>query len=312
MMIHFIRPLWLLTLIPALLYLVWVIYSYRQNNPWKNVCDSHLLPALLQASAHKSKLLYNTALLLLFTISIFALAGPAWNKAKLPVYRDVSSLMLILDLSTAMQDIDLKPDRLTRAKFKIRDLINAAQNTQMGLVVFTEEAFVASPLSQDANTLNALLDELNPQMMPVAGSDSGAGLNQALALIKQSAAGPSNLLLITASGPTAASWNIAKNISQSGHHLNVLAMLESNASTQATITKLQQLAQAGGGSFYLFTPDVTDIQQILTNHATKQALKDDKVENAYLWQDAGPWFCLLLIPLALVVLREKVQHEKNH
>ena len=65
--------------------------------------------------------------------------------------------MLVLDLSPAMLTTDLKPDRLTRAKFKIRDLINATQNTQMGLVVFTGEAFVASPLSQDANTLNAML-----------------------------------------------------------------------------------------------------------------------------------------------------------
>jgi Ca-activated chloride channel family protein len=309
-MIHFIRPQWLLVLIPGLLYLFWVIYSRSQTNPWKKVCDPHLLPALLQTGVSQSRRYFNAALIAFFVISIIALAGPAWNKAKLPIYRDVNSLMLVLDLSTAMLDTDLKPDRLTRAKFKIRDLINAAQNTQMGLVVFSEEAFVVSPLSQDANTLNGLLDELNPQMMPVAGFDIGAGLTQALALIKQSAAGSSHILLITASEPNAANFEIAKSIAQSGHQLNVLAMMVSDPQTQATISKLQDLAKLGGGTFYLFSPDTADIQQILASHAGTQILKDDKMENASVWQDAGPWFCLLLIPLALVVLQEKVRHEK--
>jgi Ca-activated chloride channel homolog len=312
MMIHFIRPLWLIALLPAIMYVIWVIYSYKQDNPWKKVCDPHLLSALLQPTAHKSRLIFNSTLFLFFTLCIAALAGPAWNKAKLPVFRDVSSLMLVLDLSSAMQAMDLKPDRLTRAKFKIRDLINTAPNTQMGLVVFTDEAFVVSPLSQDANTLSSMLDELYPQMMPVAGSDSGQGLAEALTLMKQANAEHGNILLITASEPTAYSWTVAKNISQTGGHLNILAMLESNSNTEATITKLQQLAKLGDGSFYLFTPEGLDIQTILSRAPDKQVIKDNKIEDAYLWKDAGPWFCLLLIPFALIVLREKMQHEKHH
>lgn len=312
MMIHFIRPFWLFILIPALLYLVWVIFSSRQHNPWKSICDAHLLPALLQSNAYTSKICFNIILLLFFILSILALAGPAWKKVKLPIYRDINSLMVILDLSPAMQLTDLKPDRLSRAKLKIRDLINVAKNTQMGLVVFTEEAFTASPLSQDANTLNGMLDELSPNMMPVSGSDIGQGITQGLLLLKQAAADHSSLLLITASEPTASSLSVAKSISQAGYHLNILAMLESNAATQATITELQQLATVGGGSFYLFTPDLTDINKILTNNAAKQVITNEKIDKAYLWQDAGPWLCLLLIPFALIVLREKVRHEKHH
>lgn len=311
MMIHFIRPYWLWMLMPAFLYLVWVMYSWRQYNPWKMVCDPHLLPALLQSSPYQSRRLFYFALFLFYTICIVALAGPAWKKVQLPVYRDVSSFMLVLDLSPAMEESDLKPDRLTRAKYKIRDLINAAQNTQMGLVVFTEEAFIASPLSQDANTLNALLEELNPEMMPVAGSDSGQGLSEGYKLLKQAAADHGNLLLITASNPTANSWSAAKAIAQGGGHLNVLAMLDDNTTNQATIANLQQLAKIGGGSFYLFTADAADIQNILSSANSKQVIKNDTMENAILWLDAGPWFCLLLIPIALLVLRENMRHEKH-
>ncbi len=307
-MIHFIRPEWLWLLLPALLYLVWVIHALRQQNPWKHVCDAHLLPALLQASPYSSQRLFHTALFVFYAVCIFALAGPAWKKAELPVYREVSSLMLVLDLSKAMDVDDIKPDRLTRAKYKIRDLINAGQNTQMGLVVFTQEAFTASPLSQDANTLNALLDELDPAMMPVAGSDSGVGLNEGYKLLKQAGASHGNLLLITASEPTANSVSAAKNISDSGGHLNVLAMLDNNAANQSVITSLQQLAQTGHGSFYFFT---TDVQNIIGATHNTQLVNSDHQESAYLWQDAGPWFCLLLLPLALLVLRESRHHEKH-
>ena len=311
MMIHFIRPFWLYLFIPAIIYLGIVIYCYRQNNhPWKSVCDAHLLPRLLQSSSTTSRVYFNIILSLFFIVTLFALAGPAWKKEQRPIYREINSVIVVLDLSPAMLATDLKPDRLTRAKLKIRDLIHSAPNTQMGLVVFTEEAFVVSPLSQDANTLDAMLDELNLQMMPVSGSDIGQGIKQGLDLLKQAGVEQSNLLLITASEPTASSWATAKSLSQSGHHLNVLAMLESNSSTQMTLNKLQQLAKMSGGSLYLFTPDSQDIQTILNSHNTKQAIKEAEADNVAIWQDAGPWFCLLIIPFALVLLTEKVRREK--
>lgn len=310
MMIHFIRPDWLWLLIPAFIYLMWVIFNYRQNNPWKKACDPHLLKVLSQSSTSKSNRMGNLSMICLFSIAIFALAGPAWTKSKLPVYQEISSIMLVLDLSSAMQATDIKPDRLMRAKLKIRDLITAAQNTQMGLVVFTDEAFIASPLSQDANTLSEMLEELSPQMMPLAGSDIGQGLSQSLALLRQASVNQGNILLITASDPSAASWEMAKTIAQSGHQLSILAMLESSATTQATISKLQQLAKMGNGQFYLFTAQSSDIRDIL-NFKNKEAVKNDNLENALVWQDQGPWFCLLLIPFALIVIREKIQHEKS-
>jgi Ca-activated chloride channel family protein len=306
MMIHFIRPAWLLVLIPALIYLIWVIYATKQKNPWVKVCDAHLLPALLQTSAKGSQGLIHSLLFLFFVIAIFALAGPTWEKVKLPVYKETSALLVVLDLSSAMQSNDLKPDRLSRAKYKIRDLIKASPNTQMGLVVFSREAFVVSPLTQDANTLNALLDELSPQMMPVSGSDIGQGLAQSLALLKQTKMPHSNILLITASEPTASTWLAAKAISASGNRLNILAMLEANLTTQTVLDHLRQLAQMGGGGLYVFTPNETDIRQIMNSNTTMFSIKDDNLENSQLWQDAGPWFCLLLIPVALLVLREKI------
>lgn len=311
MTFHFIRPVWLWLLLPAMLYLVWVIYSVRHRNPWKAVCDAHLLSALLLQPARHSKWLLFSVLFLFYVIAIFALSGPAWEKTSLPVYRDVSSMMLVLDLSPNMNDTDLKPDRLTRAKYKIRDLINTGKNTQMGLVAFTEEAFTASPLSQDANTLNALIDELVPEMMPVAGSDSGQGITEGYQLLKQAGAPYGNVLLITASAPTANSWSAASKVAASGGHLNVLAVLADTTANQNLISDLQQLAKTGNGKFNLFSANTSDIQNILSKSDNRQVVSTDKSENANLWRDAGPWFCLLLVPFLLLVIREMQRHENG-
>lgn len=304
-MIHFIRPSWLFILLPILLYFVWLIYSSRQANPWKQVCDPHLLTPLLQTGSVKSQKLYHISLLLFFVVSVFALSGPSWKHTSLLIYRDVSTLMLVLDLSPSMLADDLKPNRLERAKFKIHDLINTAQNLQMGLVVFTSESFVVSPVSKDATTLDAMIDELNPQMMPVAGSDISEGLSQATQLLSQVGMTNGNILLITASEPTDASYDIAKKIASSGGRLNVLAMLADDQSNRTVVTQLQQLANTGNGTFYLFTPGATDIQGVISNLQNHHAVKDDSIDNALVWEDAGPWFCLLLLPLGLLILREK-------
>jgi Ca-activated chloride channel family protein len=311
MILHFIRPYWFWVLLPAFLYLIWVIFSFRPHDPWKNVCDPHLLPALVQSSPKKSQGYFYFILFLFYILCIFALAGPSWKKVKLPVYREMSSLMLILDLSPAMLETDLRPNRLMRAKYKIRDLLNAAQNTQMGLVVFTEEAFTASPLSQDANTLNALLDELGPEIMPVSGSDSGQGLMEGHKLLKQAGATHGHLLLITASNPTAKSFSESFAIAKEGVHINVMAVLQDNIENQTTIHNLQQLAKTGGGQFYLFTKDGSDIQNILNFMSNKEIIKSEKRMNASLWLDAGPLCCLLLLPIVLLVIREHIRHETH-
>lgn len=305
MMIHFIRPYYLFAFVPAALYVLWLIYAAQQSNPWKKICDPHLLPTLLQPGSEKSQRIFYVWLTVLLSLGIFALAGPAWHKNKLPVYKDVSSIMLVLDLSPEMQAIDLKPDRLTRAKLKIRDLIHSSHNTQMGLVVFSGEAFVAAPLSQDASTLNNLLDELYPQMMPLTGSDMSQGITQGLTLLKQTGIQHSQLLLITASTPTAESWQAVKKLQDAGHHLNILAMLDATPSNQKLLTQLTALAQAGGGALYQFSPDASDIEAILSQRKSTQTIHDENIENANVWQDAGPWFCLILLPFVLLILREK-------
>jgi len=307
MTIHFIRPYFLVLLIPAFLYLIWITYSRGYYNPWKKICDAHLMKALIHKSAYKSNILYNLCLFLLFLIGIVSLAGPSWKKQEMPIYKETSSLMIVLDLSENMLSSDLAPNRITRAKFKIRDLIRAKENLQMGLVVFSSEAFIASPVSQDANTLNAIIEELHPTMMPVLGSEMSQGLQVGLDLLNHAGQKKNEILLITASQPTANTWKVAKSIAKSGNTLSVLGVYDFN--NQNLTSSLQQLSNIGGGRFYFVSQDSKDTQAIINNLKQTDLSKDNSLESAYLWKDAGSWLCLLLIPFALLIIREKSTNE---
>ena len=307
-MIHFIRPYWLMMLVPSLIFLLWTLYTKRRRNPWMKVCDAHLLPALIQTNVTPSMILFYIVLPIFYVVSVIALAGPAWQKVEVPAYRDNHSYMLVLDLSSAMRFTDLKANRLMRAKYKIRDLLSASREMQMGLVVFSGEPFIVSPVTKDGNTLNALLEELDPTIMPVDGADCSGGLSEAYRLLQQSGAPNGRIILFTGSEPSANSFVVASTIAKSGGKVDILAMMQPSANNRNIMEGLKQLATVGGGRFYTFTPDDHDIQQIADQIKQDQTSHHLQADNLEWWQDAGAWLCLLLVPTLLIVLREGKRH----
>ncbi len=57
------------------------------------------------------------------SLCITALAGPVYKKLPQPVYREQSSLVVLLDLSQSMNATDIKPSRLARAKLELLDIL---------------------------------------------------------------------------------------------------------------------------------------------------------------------------------------------
>ena len=119
---HFLRPWWLLALIP---FLGLIIVLWRQAprlQGWSEICDSHLLAHLPHSEGTKKQVFSVLYLLVSFIFMIMAIAGPTWHKLPVPTYKPVQARVLILDMSEHMMDNDLTPNRLSRAKFKLHDL----------------------------------------------------------------------------------------------------------------------------------------------------------------------------------------------
>jgi Ca-activated chloride channel family protein len=194
---HFIRPYWLLALIPLLIITRLLFKHKLQSGNWINVCDEALLPYILQKKPIKQSRLSLVGLSLASLLTIFSLAGPTWERIPSPAFRNDSGLVIALDLSRSMEAADIKPSRLIRARYKIEDILKARKDGQTALLVYAGDAFTVTPLTNDNATIASQLQALSPDIMPSAGSNMTLAVEKAIALLKQAGLQKGMILVIT-------------------------------------------------------------------------------------------------------------------
>jgi len=194
---HFIRPYWLIAFIPYLVILVIMLRNKLARGDWSAVCDTALLPYLLQDNVMKKNRWSLTAGAIATFLAITALAGPAWKRLPAPVFRNDSALVIALDLSRSMDAEDIKPSRLIRARYKIADILKQRKDGQTALLVYAGDAFTVTPLTDDTETIGSQLEALTTGIMPSQGSNAGMVLKKAVALFKQAGLRRGQIILVT-------------------------------------------------------------------------------------------------------------------
>ena len=193
---HFLRPAWLLALLP-LLVLLWHGFKNRSHGrSWQTVVDAKLLPHLLGDKREEGVRTLWLILGIAAGLAIFALAGPVWEKLPQPIFRQQSALVIALDLSRSMDAGDIRPSRLTRARLKIADILDLRDEGQTALVTYAADAFVVTPLTEDAETINALLPALTTEIMPTQGSNAASALGQSFELFDNAGVTRGDILLL--------------------------------------------------------------------------------------------------------------------
>ncbi|HEY9017954.1 VWA domain-containing protein [Thiomicrospira sp.] len=226
----FLRPYWLLALIPAT-YFWWRIKRYQaQQSDWKNWIEPAFQPYLLaqrtsQSSGSNWAL---TGLAAVWLAAILALSGPSWQTVQLPAQKTNSASVIVLDLSLSMYADDLEPNRLTRVQFKLNDLLEKNPDLRTGLVAYSGSAHIITPISDDNTTLLNLLPYLNPLIMPSYGSDAAAGFELANDLLKSAQINQGHIIWITDDIEPNQHDRIKKLIKQNNLSLSILAVGEQN------------------------------------------------------------------------------------
>jgi Ca-activated chloride channel family protein len=324
---QFLRPFWLLAIIPLTLILIYVRRQKTQPSFWQDEIDPHLLPHVL-VPVKKSRgqqplwLVYALAGLII----ILALAGPSWDQSPpVQLKPDSEPLVLILDLSPSMTVQDVHPNRLIAAQTKLHTLLSILPQRPTALVVFSSQAHSVMPLAEDLQLINDLIQYLTPELMPSQGSNSASGLNLAGNLLQQNNYTQGQLLLITDS---ADSYTIeaAKKQAENGYKTSVYAIgtaagatltvaknSTSDASSQVHLaldkTNLLATAEAGQGIYQQFTQNEEDLRRLLNTFGkawiakSKTSLNEISDNQVKLPRDRGAVFILLLLPLALLMFR---------
>ena len=119
-----------------------------------------------------------SASLLVLGLSLLAIAcmDIRWGKTTREVPQRGLEVVFALDVSRSMLAQDAKPNRLTRAKQQIKDMLRAMAGDRVGLVVFAGEANQAVPLTNHYHDFQQKLDSVGPESVPVGGSQLGVAI----------------------------------------------------------------------------------------------------------------------------------------
>lgn len=320
MALHFIRPEWLLLLIPLALLSLLSWRKQNQQSAWQHYISPHLSQALISASSVQKKhpvWLLGAA----WFIAVLAASGPAITKQNLPVFTTEQGRVLVMDMSLSMLATDMSPNRLSQAKFRASDLLNQLKEGETGLIAYAGDAFTISPLTRDTSTLLNLLPSLSPDIMPAKGSDLGAALTLAQQLLAQGGHIKGDIIVLS-DGISAKQFDNARAaLKGSRYRLSILALgseqgapirladgqlLKDNSDTvivaKTNYALLQKLVRYQGGIMIPAQTDGSDLRQLQDWLASDGEAKASELEGES-WQDLGPYLALLLIIPCLLSFR---------
>ncbi len=321
---HFLRPLWLLAFIPAAM-LYWRLHRRQANGSgWTRAVDRSLLPYLLDGKTGKQQGWALAFLLVGWLLATLALAGPAWEKLPQPVRKKSEALVIIQDLSLSMFATDLSPNRLTRARHKLLDLLAERREGTTALIVYSGDAHVVVPLTDDTRTITGMVRDLSPAIMPVYGSNFPEAVSLALQLLEDGAAGRGRLLLITDEVESDTLGRVKDLLAGRDVVLSVLGVGTADGGPipkgdggfltdehgeiivpRLNRENLKNLAAMNGGRYSDIRLDDTDIDYLLA--AQPLEVRDDQyrqIDREFdQWREQGYWLVLAILPLALLAFR---------
>ncbi|MFN3163495.1 MAG: vWA domain-containing protein [Pseudohongiellaceae bacterium] len=182
---HFLRPWWLLALIPAAIFFFALWRMNSVMTAWDRAIDKSLLPYLLDRSRNASQRTPLYLLLAAWVLSTVALAGPVWEELPQPVQQREDALVIVMDLSLSMFADDHEPSRLDLAKRKLRDILALRTEGQTALIVYAGDSHVVTPLTDDVVTITSLVPSLSPNIMPLFGSNPVPAIQMAVDLLDE-------------------------------------------------------------------------------------------------------------------------------
>ena len=316
--LHFLRPWCWLAALPLPLMLWAMLRNQGGRAALSRLADASLLPYLIRDGGKRARWALALAAAI-WLLAVAALAGPAWQRQPSPLYANGSARVVALSLSSDMRAQDLKPDRMTRARYAVRDLLDQAGDARTALIGYAGDAFVVAPLTPDKATVLNLLQALGPDVMPEPGNNAARAIAQALDLLKQAHVQGGEIVLVTDDADASAKA-AARAARAAGVRVDVLGIgtaqgapvpqadggFERDRSGSVRIARrddnaLRQVADAGGGRYAPLGSDGGGVAMIGAPAATQSAAAAK--EHADLWRDGGAWLLIPLLPLAALAFR---------
>ena len=152
----------------------------------------------LNSNTHTQKHHKTLLLWLMWFFMIVALCGPQWVGEPIEQQKEGRNIMLALDLSGSMQQMDMQINqrpvtRLDVVKLAANDFIQKRQGDRLGLILFGTNAYLQTPLTFDRKTVGHML---NDATVGLAGQTTSIGDAIALSVKRLKETSPKSRVMI--------------------------------------------------------------------------------------------------------------------
>lgn len=259
----------------------------------------------------------------LFALMIVAFLGPSFGDSRKEVKSVGKDIMICVDLSKSMDAFDIQPTRLEKIKFEMKRIVDAFSSDRIGIIIFSSEAFMQSPLTYDQNALNLFIETMNTGLVPSSGTDFGPPIRMALSkLIDQE--GPSSQqkskVIILISDGEDFGEDTDKEISEvedndiklftlgvgtdAGSQLYAGSGFKTDRQGNTVITRLdsrslQLLASKTGGQYFEINETKNDVSRLIN---TISRIEGELRDTRFVDVSANRYHYFLLFALFLLVL----------
>lgn len=296
---HFLRPAWALAIIPWLV--ITIVQNRRQTrrDMFGGIIAPHLLEHL-RLQRFESRWLNPTNFTRVISVLLLlVMMGPSWRQQPSPLSQDEAALVILLDVSASMEQADVQPSRLQRAKQKIADLLALRPDKKAALIVYAGSAHTVLALTADQEILKQYLAAITPAIMPRAGKFPEYSLPLVAAVLRETTAPATVVMFTDGLGADSADDFEAYFESATDQLLIVGVGSEGKQEGIAPLERraLENLASATGGSYRGISVDDSDVRQLNRQIESHYVV----IENSALpWLDSG--YVLIFPAMALFLM----------
>lgn len=168
-------------LAPALLVIIFYMWaSRRRRSMLEKFADKSLIGSIAPSMSAARRVIKASLVITGAVLMLVALARPQWGFEWQEVKRTGLDMMIAMDVSKSMLANDVKPNRLERSKFAIKDLIKKLDGDRVGLIAFAGTSFLQCPLTIDYNGFLLSLDDLSVATIPRGGTSISSAIREAM------------------------------------------------------------------------------------------------------------------------------------
>ena len=150
--------------------LIGILFRFSRKVLIERAGDPDLLEQLSRSVSKRKRLIKDILRLSAILILLFAAWGPKFSDELTEIHREGVDIVVLLDVSNSMRAQDIKPDRLEKARFELRKLIQELKGDRVGLVVFAGQAHLQTPLTLDYSAFDMFLDISDESLIGVQGT----------------------------------------------------------------------------------------------------------------------------------------------